>query len=114
MFLQKRDATVKHRKQSSAYNDNNLELHRDITRTDLRQMSRSPSIYIQEEDIVTAELPKMRETIFREQSQSRKYIELEKYFPIGSKGAIVKHQKLYAQPIKKMELLQTLSEIGRD
>ena len=34
-----------------------------------------------------------------------KYFEIEKYFPVGSKAAVIVHQKLVAQPIKTMDLL---------
>ena len=34
-----------------------------------------------------------------------KYFEIEKYFPTGSKATVIIQQKLYAQPIKTMDLL---------
>ena len=58
-------------------------------------------------------LPKTNESTFstsnpqlRSLTVNAKYFEIEKYFPVGSKASVIIHQKLYAQPIKSMDLLE--------
>ncbi len=72
---------------------------RDITRSDLRLLNeqQAPAPYIEDDNELASQAITNRYAHNRQSKMrvsavpSRKYIELEKYFPIGSKGSIIEH-----------------------